>query len=34
MNHKVNIAIQVLPTTEKTHPYEMVDKAIIVIKHS
>ncbi|GAB4451403.1 MAG: thiamine-binding protein [Bacteroidales bacterium] len=34
MNHKVNIAIQVLPTTEKTHPYEMVDKAINVIINS
>lgn len=34
MNHKVNIAIQVLPTTENTHPYEIVDKAIEIIKKS
>jgi uncharacterized protein YqgV (UPF0045/DUF77 family) len=29
---KINIAIQVLPTTEKTHPYDMVDKAIAIIQ--
>lgn len=34
MNHKVNIAIQVLPTTNNTHPYEIVDKAIEIIKKS
>jgi len=32
MNQKVNLAIQVLPTTEKTHPYEIIDKAIELIK--
>lgn len=34
MNNKVNIAIQALPTTETTHPYEIVDKAIDIIKNS
>jgi len=31
MNHKVNLAIQVLPTTEHTHPYEIIDKVIELI---
>ncbi len=34
MNQQINLAIQVLPTTEKTHPYDIVDKAIDVIKKS
>lgn len=34
MNNKVNIAIQVLPTTQTTHPYEIIDKAINIIKKS
>ncbi|MGQ9846023.1 MAG: thiamine-binding protein [Bacteroidales bacterium] len=33
MNNKVNIAIQVLPNTETTHPYKIIDKAIEVIKN-
>lgn len=32
--HKVNLALQILPQSESTHPYTLVDKAIEVIKAS
>jgi uncharacterized protein YqgV (UPF0045/DUF77 family) len=34
MGHKVNIAIQILPTVKDKHPYEVIDKAIEVIRNS
>lgn len=34
MNKTVNIALQVLPTSSKHHPYDLVDKAIEVIAAS
>ncbi len=33
-NKTINLAIQVLPTAENKHPYDLVDKAIAVIKES
>lgn len=32
MNPQINIAIQVVPTTEKTHPYTIIDEVIDLIK--
>ncbi len=32
MRKTVNLAIQVLPSSEGKHPYEIVDKAIAVVK--
>jgi uncharacterized protein (TIGR00106 family) len=34
MNRQINLAIQVLPRSKEIHPYELVDKAIDVIKKS
>ncbi|MBA7517655.1 hypothetical protein ES705_09709 [subsurface metagenome] len=34
MLHTVNVALQVLPSSETKHPYEIVDKAIEIIKSS
>jgi uncharacterized protein (TIGR00106 family) len=34
MNHKVNISLQVLPTSKSVHPYKIVDKAIEIIANS
>lgn len=34
MNKTVNIALQVLPSSSKHHPYDLVDKAIEVIAAS
>lgn len=34
MNRNVNIALQVLPSSKKVHPYSIVDKAIEIIKES
>lgn len=34
MKHTVNISLQVLPNSNSKHPYEIVDKAIEVIKAS
>ncbi len=28
---KINIAIQIIPTTEKTHPYKVIDHVIALI---
>jgi len=33
-NNIVNVAIQVLPSSKKEHPYSIVDKAIEVIQKS
>jgi uncharacterized protein (TIGR00106 family) len=34
MNKQINLAIQVLPRAKNIHPYDLVDKAIEVIKKS
>ena len=34
MFHKINVALQVLPTSRQIHPYAIVDKAIEIIKSS
>ena len=34
MNQQVNVAIQVLPRAKDIHPYDIVDRAIDVIKES
>jgi uncharacterized protein (TIGR00106 family) len=34
MNKQINLAIQVLPRAKNIHPYDLVDKAIEVIKNS
>lgn len=34
MEHKVNISLQILPSSKNIHPYEIVDKAIAVIAKS
>lgn len=34
MQNKVNIALQILPTSKTIHPYQIVDKAIEVIAAS
>ncbi|NDV47420.1 thiamine-binding protein [Paludibacter sp. 221] len=34
MNHTVNIALQILPTSSTKHPYSLVDEAIKVIADS
>ncbi len=34
MPHKVNIALQVLPSSTTKHPYAIVDKAIEIIQNS
>lgn len=34
MIYKVNVALQVLPTSKDKHPYDIVDKAIEVIEAS
>lgn len=34
MNNKINLALQILPSSEKRHPYAIVDLAIEVIKKS
>ena len=34
MNTKINLALQVLPQSNETHPYAIVDKAIEVIANS
>ncbi len=34
MQNKVNIALQILPTSKTIHPYQLVDKAIEVIAAS
>ncbi|MBN1116976.1 MAG: thiamine-binding protein [Bacteroidales bacterium] len=34
MNYLVNISLQVLPSSESKHPYDIVDKAIEVIAAS
>lgn len=34
MEHTVNIALQILPTSKTIHPYQLVDKAIEVIASS
>ena len=34
MLHKVNIALQVLPSSSTKHPYTIVDKAIELIQNS
>ncbi|MGC9331722.1 MAG: thiamine-binding protein [Bacteroidales bacterium] len=33
-NNTINMAIQVLPTSSKKHPYAIVDEAIAVIKEA
>jgi uncharacterized protein (TIGR00106 family) len=34
MNRQINLAVQVLPRAKEIHPYDLVDKAIDVIKKS
>jgi uncharacterized protein YqgV (UPF0045/DUF77 family) len=34
MKHIVNISLQILPSSTNKHPYDIVDKAIEVIKAS
>ena len=34
MTNTVNIALQILPTSKSTHPYQLVDKAIEIIANS
>ena len=34
MFHKINLALQVLPTSREKHPYAIVDKAIEIIQSS
>jgi uncharacterized protein YqgV (UPF0045/DUF77 family) len=34
MKNKVNVALQILPTTRAVHPYRIIDKAISVIQKS
>ncbi|MGF7139005.1 MTH1187 family thiamine-binding protein [Roseimarinus sediminis] len=34
MKHKINLALQVLPQSQSTHPYSIVDKAIEAIQRS
>lgn len=34
MDHIVNIALQILPTSKEKHPYSLVDEAIKVIAES
>ncbi|MEH0158281.1 MTH1187 family thiamine-binding protein [Limibacter armeniacum] len=34
MNNHVNVAVQVLPSAQDKHPYDLVDKAIEVIQKS
>ena len=34
MDHTVNVAIQILPSSKSKHPYDIVDKAIEIIKES
>jgi uncharacterized protein YqgV (UPF0045/DUF77 family) len=34
MHNQINLAIQILPKTTGIHPYDIVDKAIDVIKES
>lgn len=34
MKHKVNVALQVLPSSKEIHPYKIVDTAIDIIKAS
>jgi uncharacterized protein YqgV (UPF0045/DUF77 family) len=34
MLHTVNVALQVLPSSDEKHPYEIIDKAIEVIRTS
>jgi len=34
MNNKINLALQILPSSEKRHPYDIVDLAIEVIQKS
>jgi uncharacterized protein YqgV (UPF0045/DUF77 family) len=34
MDHIVNISLQVLPTSKEKRPYDIVDKAIAIIKES
>jgi uncharacterized protein (TIGR00106 family) len=34
MLKQVNVALQVLPTSKSKHPYDIVDKAIEIIKES
>ena len=34
MLHRVNVALQVLPSSKEKHPYTIVDKAIEIIKNS
>ena len=34
MFKQVNISLQILPNSNSKHPYDIVDKAIEVIKHS
>ena len=34
MNPQVNVALQVLPTSESKHPYAIVDRAIELIRES
>lgn len=34
MNKQINLAIQILPRSKEIHPYDIVDKAIEVIKKS
>lgn len=34
MKNKINVAIQILPTSKTIHPYTIVDSAITIIKES
>jgi uncharacterized protein YqgV (UPF0045/DUF77 family) len=34
MKHTVNISLQILPTSDTKHPYDIVDKAIEIIASS
>jgi uncharacterized protein YqgV (UPF0045/DUF77 family) len=34
MFHKVNVALQVLPSSKSKHPYDIVDHAIAIISNS
>ena len=34
MKHKVNISLQILPSSSSKHPYDIIDKAIEVISRS
>lgn len=34
MNNKINIAVQILPSSKEIHPYTLVDKAIETIANS